>query len=229
MTDHDNWDENTAKKGTQSTMTRGKYAAQAANRLAALDNTLLRDKCAQAEALTARVAELETELQAERRNRSARITSRADELSRQAIARAEANVASVREECAQTKHTLANWIAHYLADITRLNPDVEVFSSDVVDIFAQLVGAEHVGEYLAIAFGETKAKFANRKHRRLSRDDVRRNVSEHIQDLAANGTDPDITKFVAPLKRALPGGPKGVPVLWPLDKQPLKASDVEET
>src|SRR5262249_34097454 len=67
-------------------MTRGKYATRAANRLAELDNDLFTQKCEEVERLTARVAELETQLTTEKRRRDALIIQHADELAAKEIA-----------------------------------------------------------------------------------------------------------------------------------------------
>lgn len=67
-------------------MSRGKYAARAANRLVAFDNELLKEKCAQVDRLRADIFAVEQQLKEERRQRDAIVLKRANELSQQQIA-----------------------------------------------------------------------------------------------------------------------------------------------
>lgn len=67
-------------------MTRGKYAAKAANRLADLDNQLVQEKVGEVAQLKAQIAELQSLLDGERLSRQAMIIDRGNELSAQQIA-----------------------------------------------------------------------------------------------------------------------------------------------
>lgn len=90
-------------------MTRGKYGAKAANRLAAFDNELLTEKTAEVAQLQQQLATLRAELAAERADRGALVIARADELAAQQIA---AIRTQTNEQLAA--HTAA---AHQAADL----------------------------------------------------------------------------------------------------------------
>jgi hypothetical protein len=157
-------------------MTKGKYAARAANRLAALDNTLLRDKSAEVDRLTTRVAELDGQLAAERRDRDAIVLDRAQALSAEEIAAAYTEIRELKAAQQQLNHRTAEWIARYIHELlARVGPDEDIFPSvygnlDYEKILHHLVGQD-LGKYVAIIFGDHDPKFATRAYRRMRSDD----------------------------------------------------------
>lgn len=124
------------RRSREEGMTRGKYATKSANRMANLDNELLQQSRAEVAALKSRVAELETQLTEERRQRGSLIVAHADELSAKIISRIKMECsdevdrahASLREVAVileshlggtegQPDHVPPNW---YLSDIQPL-------------------------------------------------------------------------------------------------------------
>jgi hypothetical protein len=155
-------------------MTRGKHGAKAANRLAALDNQLLRDKCAEVDQLHGRVAELEAQLAAEKRERDALVLERAQALSAEELAVAHTEVRELKAAQHKLNHHAANWIATYMRDLADKFPDQEIIpdvygGDNYEEILHHLVGQD-IGEYLAIIFGGCDARYTTRAYRRTRRN-----------------------------------------------------------
>jgi hypothetical protein len=156
-------------------MTRGRYAARAANRLAALDNDLLRDKAVEVEHLTARIADLEAELAAEKRDRDALILARAGELSAQQIAAAHTELHQLKTAHQEFNRETATWFAKYINGLIQENPDGHIFPMPDGDLdyevmLHRLVGQE-IGEYVALILGDYNPRFTTREYRRMRRKD----------------------------------------------------------
>jgi len=127
-------------------VTRGKYAARAANREAARDNELLVEKMAEIDALTAQLADTQRLLAEERRNRGTLVTARSEEMSAKMINTVLAEQAKVNESYAEEKRFLAQTFTDYFNAQDRvpdfwmggvlpfLIPDPEERSKYVVDI-----------------------------------------------------------------------------------------------
>lgn len=82
-------------------MTRGKYAAKAANRRAAFDNELLTQAHAEIAALKHQLAERSAELHAARVDRDALVIKRAEELSQRLVDAAHAEAADLQQRLTQ--------------------------------------------------------------------------------------------------------------------------------
>ncbi len=95
-------------------MTRGKYAARAANREARLDNELIAEKVNQVAALKATIAGLETTLARERKDRGAEVIRRTDDLAAAEIAKARQQAARDEEKrLSQMRTAAANLEKHF--------------------------------------------------------------------------------------------------------------------
>jgi hypothetical protein len=98
-------------------MTRGKYAARAANRLAELDNQLVRDKITEVEQLTSRVTELEAQLQAEKRDRESITLQRAEQLAAEHVQDARQETQALRENYQRnTRSWIKRLTAYFYAE-----------------------------------------------------------------------------------------------------------------
>ena len=155
-------------------MTRGKYAARAANREARLDNELIAEKVNQVAVLKAEIGRLETTLADERRDRSAEVVRRADELSAEEIRLVKDSAAQAAARHEQICRDTALWIAEYLHNLSVRFPDEKFLPmpgsvDDYEPVLRRLVG-QSVGEYMRIAFGGVEARFSNREHRRATLD-----------------------------------------------------------
>lgn len=128
-------------------MSKGKYAARAANRLATLDNDLLRDKTAEVEQLKARVAELETQLRGEKHDRDSTILRRANELAADQVRAANEKTRELAESQlerdAETAHQIAvlvRWVnenttPNHLTDEQLADRDAGLVSSGGMWLF----------------------------------------------------------------------------------------------
>lgn len=176
-------------------MTRGKCAAKAANRLAAFDNKLLVQKQEEVAALKDRMAELESQLQAEKRDRGAVILAEAQKLSEQQVAAAKAEVEEVIQSTAAAKYRVAEWLADYFNDLQGIfleetGKQLPVVPPNIVDVIEGLVGNDGVGEIMSRFI----PGWNSRAHRRLTRDKIRANMEGVRQNRAFNGQSPERTK-----------------------------------
>lgn len=155
-------------------MAKGKYGARAVNRLADLDESLLRDKCAEAERLSARVTELESRLNDERRERSAMVLARAHELSQELVSAARHDVAAEVAAHEQTRQRVAEWVVNWAREIGIQNPDARLyqFKPDgelgLQEFLHSLIG-QRTGDHFATLLADHDAKFGTRRYRRATR------------------------------------------------------------
>lgn len=159
-------------------MTKGKYAARAANREARLDNELLVEKMAEIARLKRALANTERLLADERRDRGAIITARADELSAEQIKRVQDEAAAAATEHAADNEQTALLLAQWLQDT-----DLNVMPGELDGVFTRLVGAARTGEFLSAH----NPRYGTRRFRRLSASDVRRINARLTTDLARDG------------------------------------------
>src|ERR1700694_768726 len=95
-------------------MTRGRYAARAANREARLDNDVIREKVNEVAALKAKVADLEAMLAVERQDRDALVVRRADELSAEQIQKAHQAINRLRADQRESDRETAEQVAEVI-------------------------------------------------------------------------------------------------------------------
>lgn len=94
-------------------MTKGKYAAKAANRLAELDNELLQQKCSEVLQLRATLDQVRKELADERRDRGSMVLKRAEELAADQVSMARNQLAVVEDSRKDTLLMIANYLVKW--------------------------------------------------------------------------------------------------------------------
>ncbi|SLD50605.1 Uncharacterised protein [Mycobacteroides abscessus subsp. bolletii] len=145
-------------------MSRGKYGAKAANRLAELDSEIVRGLRSEIDGLKRRNAELEAVLADQAVRTGSEVIARADELAAELVKQAHAAADQVRQSCEQRLRETADWLLQYTVAIEKANPEVKVVPEDIDKVLARLIGPANVGRYLAKMPGFKN----NRKMRRAS-------------------------------------------------------------
>jgi hypothetical protein len=142
--------EGPAGKENRQPMTKGKYAARAANREARLDNELIAEKVEQIAALEAQVQTLERQLADERRERGVLVIHRADDLSGEQVRAANEKIAELRRAQAERDHEMADQFAEIFAVFMATGgPEVQIPMVQIEHLFVRLVGQEAYGAYEA--------------------------------------------------------------------------------
>ncbi|SLI18312.1 Uncharacterised protein [Mycobacteroides abscessus subsp. massiliense] len=164
-------------------MSRGKYGAKAANRLAQLDSEIVRGLRSEIDGVKCRNAELEAALAENAARFGGDVIKRADSLAAELIEQARADTEQARRDCDQRLREVADWLVLYFAEAYRVNPDAKVVPDDIDKVLARLVGSANVGQYLAQmpAFG------SNRRHRRASAKVINGNRSDYDRPSYAQG------------------------------------------
>lgn len=153
-------------------MTKGKYAAKAKNRLANLDNEILQDVIAQRDALKVERDNLSAQLEGASRDLVAKAMRKAEELSRQEVARLEAELRKERADRAtEREQTCFELFRLFVETNARVN-------DGNYDSFAELFGmGDRIGELvISPTIGD-----APRRVRRLTTSKVRKIDSETTQ------------------------------------------------
>ncbi|QZT61293.1 hypothetical protein [Mycolicibacterium austroafricanum] len=156
-------------------MAKGKYSAKAANRLAQTDNELLIAERAKVTQLQKQLRELESALEKERRDRAAVIEERAHELSSVTVERIRQESAEAEEKRVAFNNYVAQWLVDYFKRMEEEHPDIGVVPLSSIDLIAELVGNEQVGEYTSDLLKQSNPTWSNRHHRRLTGKKIRRN------------------------------------------------------
>ena len=159
-------------------MSRGKYAARAANRLVQTDNELLREKCAEVERLKQELQAANQALTNERNNRGAMAIARADELSRDAIAAVEQKMADEDAEHRQANEWVAECLTNFLQGLAELHQDKGFYPRDLADVLTRLVGSEKAGGLACRVLETYDPKFGTRVHRRTTAKDLKSRMAD---------------------------------------------------
>jgi len=150
-------------------MTKGKYTAKAANRMANLDNELLQQAVAERDALRAELDVERLKVQAAERNLHSRAIREAG-----SIARADVQVANSRADTAERKaESLAVLAAETIRDlligIGRQNPEASFLPRDLDVYFNKFVGSSRGGTYASEVLDKVGCGgFSSREARRLT-------------------------------------------------------------
>jgi hypothetical protein len=165
-------------------MTRGKYAAKAANRLAQLDNELLQEKIVEVADLKDQLAAARQQLVEEHTARDRLVLHRADELSQELLDRAHAEAKSAQDELEDVRHYVAEWVSNYVATLGRANPDMKLFEIDTttgelgVNEFLHSLVGQNIGVYMKDMMGEHDVKFTTRRYRRATKNVFKKENSD---------------------------------------------------
>ncbi|MEN6535090.1 MAG: hypothetical protein ABFD89_15605 [Bryobacteraceae bacterium] len=156
-------------------MTRGKYAAKAANRLANLDNELLQQTIAERDALSMELDVARLKLQESERNLYSRALREGASLAAADIDEVNSKLISEQERFEEFRTMAADSLRDILIGIHDANPNAAILSVNFDQWFHKLVGGERAGRYVSEVMQKTAANhpddadyWDNRKHRRLT-------------------------------------------------------------
>lgn len=150
-------------------MTKGKYAARAANRLANLDNELLQKVIKERDALASELDQERLKFQAAQRTLYSRVIKEAQSLAASDIAHANKRAEECRSELVQVKSDVAKWMRDTLMRVAMVcPPDSAIFPLNLMQQFESLVG-DQAGAYVAaiLEVGGEEG-FNHRRNRRSS-------------------------------------------------------------
>lgn len=156
-------------------MTKGKYAARAANRMTNLDNDLLQQERAKNAELEREIADLKQQLQVALAPVQADIQQRADALAAEKVAVAHEQVRQVTTETTAAKERIAEWLVQFLHHLCEKYPDTKVIPGDFTEVITVLVGNERAGEYTDRILQPAANWISNRRTRRLTGEKLREN------------------------------------------------------